>query len=365
MINALDFAVKMDDLQRTRFVEKAHPEELSSNQVLLEIDKFAFTSNNISYGVLGEQLHYWKFFPTGIDHGIIPAWGVAEVIVTNHPEIQVGQKFYGYYPMSTHLLMTVDKVSSKGFVDSTIHRQELPPIYNYYVNVAQDPAFTPDNEELVSIFRPLFGTSFLIDNYLVAKDFFQADQILVISASSKTAQALASQIAYNKEKRELNLSMIGLTSSKNQEFVQNLGWYDQVKSYNDIAHLNSGLKTIVVDFSGNHQLQYQLQNLFTDNLVYNCHVGFADWENMVGDSQLPKKAEFFFAPEHSEKLLKEWGPAKFQEKLGIAWHHFINDIQSKISIRRYVGAQELEQLYSKVLRGEIDPGHGNIVSLNQ
>ena len=133
-INALDFVVKIDDLQQTKLVEKTYSDELSSNQVLLEIDKFSFTSNNITYGVVGEQMNYWKFFPTQFGYGIIPAWGLANVVMSNHPDVQVGQRFYGYYPMSSHLLVTINNVSSKGFVDNTKHRQALPPIYNFYTN---------------------------------------------------------------------------------------------------------------------------------------------------------------------------------------------------------------------------------------
>ena len=310
-------------------------------------------------------MNYWKFFPTQSGSGIIPAWGLANVIISNHPDVRVGQRFYGYYPMSSHLLVTINNVSSKGFVDNTEHRQTLPPIYNFYTNTEQDPTFTPETEDLISIFRPLFVTSFLIDNHLAEQNFYKTSQILITSASSKTAQALASLLAHRKKENRLNFNLLGITSKKNVEFVRQLGSFDQTMTYEEIAHLNSNEKFIVIDFAGNHNIQFQLQTLLGDKLMYNCLVGLVDWQNLEGENPLPKKGEFFFAPAHAEKRQKEWGLSGFQQKIGIAWQQFMDAIQSTISIKEYIGVQELEKLYSDMLNGKIDPKHGNIVSLNK
>ncbi len=364
IIPASDFTVKVEALQKTEFVAKSYSEELLPNQVLLAIDEFAFTSNNITYGVVGEKMNYWSFFPTQPGYGIIPAWGVANVVVSNHSDVKAGQRFYGYYPMSTHLLVTVKNVGNKGFVDHATHRQALPSIYNFYTNTAQDPSFTPENERLISIFRPLFGTSFLLDDHLAEQHFYKASQILITSASSKTAQALACLLAHRKKENALNWNLIGLTSKKNVAFVSELGWYDQAISYDSVGQLNANEPCVVVDFAGNHNLQFQLQTLLKDHLVYNCLVGFVDWQNLEGENPLPKKGDFFFAPTHAEKRQKEWGSAKFQQHVGVAWQHFIKAIRSKVSIKKHIGVEGLAQLYSDILNGKIDPKDGHIVSLN-
>ena len=362
-IDGFDLIVKTDDLQHYKLVEKTYADELSSNQVLLEIDQFSFTSNNITYGVVGAQMHYWKFFPTLPGYGIIPAWGIATVAISSHPEVQEGQRFYGYYPMSSHLLVTLAKVSNTGFVDTTEHRQALPPIYNFYTNTAHDLGFTSQTENLISIFRPLFVTSFLIDDHLAEQHFYNATQILVTSASSKTAQALAYLLAHRKREHRLNFQLLGFTSNKNVAFVKQLGWYDQTMSYDEIGHLNSNEKCIVIDFAGNHNTQFQLQTILHNSLVYNCLVGLVDWQNLEGENPLPKEGTFFFAPAHAEKRQKAWGVAGFQQKVGIAWQHFIKAIQSEISIKEHTGSQGLEQLYLDMLHGKIDPKYGNIVRL--
>ena len=363
--DALDFVVKIDDLQQAKLVEKNYSDELLSNQVLLKIDKFSFTSNNITYGVVGERMNYWQFFPTQSGYGIIPAWGLADVVMSNHPDVQVGQRFYGYYPTSSHLLVTTNKISSRGFVDNTEHRQPLPPIYNFYTNTEHDPTIRPETEDLISLFRPLFVTSFLIDDHLAKQNFYQATQILITSASSKTAQALAHRLAHRKRENDLDVYLLGLTSESNVEFVRQLGWYDQVLSYDEIAHLNSNERSVVIDFTGNHNTQFQLQTLLKDELVYNCLVGLVDWQHMRGEHPLPRKGEFFFAPAHAEKRQKEWGVSEFQQKVGIAWQQFTDAIQSTILMKEHIGLEKLEQLYSDTLNGRIDPKYGNIVSLKR
>ncbi|MEM8895963.1 MAG: DUF2855 family protein [Bacteroidota bacterium] len=364
-IKAQDFMVNLTNLHESQILEKAYPEVLAPNQVLLEIDKFSLTSNNITYGVVGKQMNYWQFFPTQSGYGIIPAWGLANVIASNHPDIPVGQRYYGYYPMSTHLMVEAERVTGAGFVDNAAHRRALPPIYNYYTNTANDPSFSPETEDFISIFRPLFITSFLIDDHLAEQDYFGASRIILTSASSKTAQALACQLANRKKQAALDLEIEGLTSEQNIDFVNGLGCYDSAINYDEVTELNTGERYIVIDFTGNHNTQYQLQTVLGDNLVHNCLVGLVDWQNLEGDQKLPKKGEFFFAPTYAQRRQKEWGVSGFQQKVGAAWQQFMSTIQSSITLKEHIGTQALAQLYSDMLLGKIDPQHGNIVRLNK
>lgn len=51
--SGLDFLVTREDLRRTRFVPTEEPadSELRSGEVLLEIDRFGFSANNITAGL--------------------------------------------------------------------------------------------------------------------------------------------------------------------------------------------------------------------------------------------------------------------------------------------------------------------------
>ncbi|NKI32254.1 DUF2855 family protein [Croceivirga thetidis] len=363
IVSTTKLVVNKNNLQKTKVLEETYSDELAPNQVLFEVDTFSLTSNNITYGVLGEQLKYWQFFPAEEGYGIIPVWGFADVVVSNHPEVKVGQRFYGYYPMGTHLLVTAGRVSPFGFSDKTPHREGLASVYNFYSYTANDPSFTSETEALNALFRPLFTTSFLIDYHLVDENFFNATQIVITSASSKTAQALAFLLAERKKQHRLNINIVGLTSNTNLDFVKNLGWYDKVLPYDNLDQLNTNETFVVVDFTGNHNTQYQLQTTLGESLVYNCLVGLVDWQNLKGEKPLPKKGAIFFAPNHAAKRQQELGVAGFQQKIGIAWQQFINTIGSSLSVKEHHGAQELESVYKSMLNGKIDPQEGHMVRL--
>lgn len=75
---------------------------LDTGEILVKIEKFAYTANNITYAVAGDQIGYWQFFPAQGEQadgwGVIPVWGFAEVIESKTADIPVGDRLYGYFP---------------------------------------------------------------------------------------------------------------------------------------------------------------------------------------------------------------------------------------------------------------------------
>ena len=59
-------------------------DDLNDGEIIVEIESFAFTSNNVTYGVAGDMMGYWQFFPTTEDPGniwgCIPMWGFSKII---------------------------------------------------------------------------------------------------------------------------------------------------------------------------------------------------------------------------------------------------------------------------------------------
>ncbi len=72
-MKSTDFIVARNDLQDCRFIETQSPEAaaLVDEALLIKIDRFAFTANNITYAQLGEQLKYWSLFPAPENFGNI------------------------------------------------------------------------------------------------------------------------------------------------------------------------------------------------------------------------------------------------------------------------------------------------------
>ena len=56
------FLVNKYDLFEATFSDDNMPIS-KENEVILEIQRYAFTTNNITYAVIGDTLGYWNFFP--------------------------------------------------------------------------------------------------------------------------------------------------------------------------------------------------------------------------------------------------------------------------------------------------------------
>jgi uncharacterized protein DUF2855 len=91
------FIVARDAFQECKFIETNLPEanSLPDEALLIKVDRFAFTANNITYATLGEQLKYWQLFPAPEGFGNIPVWGLGEVIASRHPSIEIGERLFG------------------------------------------------------------------------------------------------------------------------------------------------------------------------------------------------------------------------------------------------------------------------------
>ena len=336
---------------------KSTLDSLEDGQILVKIHQFAFTSNNITYATVGELVGYWNFFPISKIEGIIPVWGFSEVVVSKSEEISVGERIYGYYPMASHLVMFPTKIRNGNFTDGIPHRAELPQIYNNYINTKSDPGYSVQGEAFQSIFRPLFTTSFLIDDFFFDNNFFDSKNIILTSASSKTAIGLA--FLLNKRKTNHDIKIIGLTSRANIDFVSELGFYDEVFSYNNMESIDTQ-KSSIVDFSGNHKTQSELQKKLGNHLLYNCLVGMVDWQNK---GTTPVNGTFFFAPTQATKRNKEWGSQVFQHKLAESWLSFTKNAKNWISIKETTSTKALSDLYLEMLDGKVDPSIGHIVKI--
>src|SRR6202171_5626552 len=213
-MNATDFIVARHDLQQCKLIETHLPDAtaLPEDALLIKIDRFAFTANNITYAVLGDQLKYWQLFPAPEDFGNIPVWGFGDVIASNHPGVAVGERLFGYFPMATHLVIEAADVSKRPLRAPAAHRQGVAPVYNAYARVGGDPAFAGRQGDYQALLRPLFMLSFLVDDFLNENAFYGARSVMLSSASSKTAFGLAHLL-----QRE-DIRVIGLTSTANADY---------------------------------------------------------------------------------------------------------------------------------------------------
>lgn len=170
----MDLLIDRSDLHNVEMVETPDRAALAPGQARLRVDCFSLTANNITYAAAGDFMKYWQFFPAPEGKGRVPVWGFADVVDSTTEGVSVGDRFYGYYTMSPELVVTPVQVGDGGFTDGAEHRQGLAFIYNRYNNTKTDPAYDGGSEDYQMIFRPLFTTAFLIDDFLADSDFFGA-----------------------------------------------------------------------------------------------------------------------------------------------------------------------------------------------
>lgn len=331
--------------------------QATEGEIIFKVDHFAFTANNITYAAFGDVMKYWDFFPVSDELGCVPVWGFADVIESNCDGIQVGERFYGYFPMATHLRVTPSKISQAGFADASPHRAHLSTIYNYYINTATDTGYASNNENLQMLFRPLFMTSFLIDDFLDDNAFFGAKQVVLSSASSKTAYGLAFLLAQRK-----NIKITGLTSASNMPFVNGLGLYTNAVTYDKITTLDPNLPTVFVDMAGSGEVRSNLHHHFNNNLSYSCSVGASHWDQMGSNDGLPgAKPTLFFAPDQAKKRNEEWGLSEMQKRSGQAWLNFIEQAGRATHPVRQSGDDAISKVYDDTLSGKTDPKYSYIL----
>jgi hypothetical protein len=351
-----DFLVKRDDLRECRIAESAPP-EVGPGQALLRVDTFGLTANNVTYAVMGEAMSYWDFFPAEDGWGRVPMWGFAEVERSEAEGVEVGTRVYGYLPPSSYLLVTPTGVNEQGFTDGSPHRAALPSAYHRYLASGHDLFYRSDTEDIQMLLRPLFFTSFLIDDQLADEGLTGRGPILISSASSKTAIAAAFLLA-----RREGVEPIGLTSPGNAEFVKGLGIYGRTVTYDEIASLDKGPATYV-DIAGDGAVRQAVHSHFGDELVHSMAVGITHWEELgTGQGDLPGPTPaFFFAPDRVVKRSTDWGPAGLEQRVAEAWHPFCEWTAGWLEAIHGQGFDSVKSAYLDVLESRIDPKTAHVL----
>jgi Protein of unknown function (DUF2855) len=354
-----DFLVKRDDLRECRIAESEAP-ELEPGQVLLRVDSFGLTANNITYAVLGQIMSYWNFFPAEEGWGRVPMWGFAQVEQSEAQGVDPGVRLYGYLPPSSHLVVTPVNAGADGFVDGSPQRAELPATYQRYAATDADPFYEAGTEDLQMLLRPLFFTSFLIDDQLVDEGLAARGPIVISSASSKTAIAAAFLLAQRE-----GVELVGLTSARSASFVEGLGVYGRTVTYDAIASLERGPATFV-DIAGDGNVRTAVHSHYGDELLHSMTVGVTHWEELgAGESELPgPPPTVFFAPDRLAKRSEDWGRLELQRRAAEAWRPFCEWVGGWLEVVHERGFDALQRVYLDVLEGRVDPKTANVLSLD-
>lgn len=340
-------------------VAEAISSDLAESEARLRLQSCAVTANNVTYAAAGFDLKYWSFFPTQVEgKGLVPVWGIAEVVESRSDVLTVGTRLYGFFPLAEELVMLPEAAGEKGVIDHAAHRSELPGLYNHYGRVTGDD---PHRDHLRALLQPLLATSYVLTDWLQDNGFFDAEQVIVGSASSKTGLGLCKFLS---EGTHRPARIIGLTSARNKAFVENLGTCDQVLTYDEIEALEQ-VPSVYVDMAGNAQVKAALHARLSDVLTHSAAVGISHWDQFnPGIALEGPKPEFFFAPVQIAKRQKEWGPGVMERKIAESWTGMAADASDWLEVKVHQGLDAAPEVWAALAAGKADPREGHIITFS-
>lgn len=334
-------------------------ESISDGQVLFRIDRFAMTANNITYAVAGDMLGYWDFFPTEDGWGRVPAMGWAEVVESAAAGIDVGGRYYGWFPMARYAAITATPTAD-GLRDDGDHRANHAAVYRGYLATGNDPWYQAgrDAEDRQALLRGLFLTGFLAEEFFADENYHGAEQVLVLSASSKTAIGFAQRAASRG-----GPSVVGLTSSGNTEFVRSLGYYDQVISYDALDEV-ADLPSVIIDMAGNSGLVAAIHNQLADKIGHSMTVGLSHHDAPPAQITAGPTPQLFFAPTEVARRLTEWGSEDYRQRTTNALLEFVEGSRSWLTVESATGAEATATTWAALHQGSIAPTTGMVATVH-
>jgi hypothetical protein len=352
------FLVDRQDITQAA-LQSIVPPDLVPGEARLEIESLALSANTLTYAATGGLLGYWKFFPVSGSAGLVPAWGIARVAQSRCELLPEGSRWFGFLPLASHFVVTPRMRGEARFTDAAPHRQELPANYNIYRNVDHDPFLLPGREEECALLRPLVILSFLIVEHLKARGVSAADQVMLTSASSKVALAVA-HLA-----RQAGCGYwLGLTSEKHSEFVRATGAYDRVATYQDIEWLDAA-PGILLDVSGNESVRTRIETRWAHSIKEALIVGATQWDAAQASFSRDARTSVFFAPDVMKASLAAGGPDVFEARFLEAWRSVLDWTPQWLTLERRTGAAGLASTYRDLLQGAVPPDRGLYVALSQ
>lgn len=337
---------------------------LENGEIKLTVDRFAFTANNITYAVMGEKLKYWDFYqPAGDDAsnwGIIPVWGFADVIESKSDDITVGERLFGYFPPAESLKLKPVSVTSDTLLEGAASRAHLPVGYNLYRRVNNEPGYNRSQDDERMLLFVLHLTAFCIHDMLESAQWHGAEQVVIISASSKTSSGLAAGLSLDEKAP----TVIGLTSNRNLDFVNATGIYDAAFTYDDLTQIDASKPTVVVDMSANTDVLSRLHTHLGDNMRFCSNVGLTHWEepqHAAGINQA--RSQMFFAPGHIQQRIQDWGSDEFERRSTAYVMRTIGMSRKWLKITELDGLTALAERYPDICAGRIPADEGLVVQL--
>ncbi|KAI9034045.1 hypothetical protein DFJ74DRAFT_762695 [Hyaloraphidium curvatum] len=367
------FSVKRNAIGTTRLDDTKLSSELADGEALLRIERFGFTSNNVTYAAIGDRFKYFDFFPAPEGFGVMPVWGIAVVEKTTPAaKLAAGERVYGYWPVDKWIKFRPEAVTASGFRVDRPQMDRSMAIYSNYTRLGADPAYDPSGDDFECLFRPLWTTGFWLGDVVLNHQprLYGAKHVIITSASAKTSYSAGFCTLF----MDKTVSVVGLTSQRNKSFVESMigVCYTSVATYDDLDSLPPASEgVVIVDVAGDQKV---LQSLWKKYGEEGCKgtitVGMSHFDPAAAGAApapgavAPIKQEMFFAPTWIVQRTKELGPEAVEKLRSAAWAASKSNFPKWVGkVTHAFGPKEFEEVYLKMLNGKTDGSEGFIGSM--
>jgi hypothetical protein len=329
--------------------------DLEPGEVRLAVEKFSLTANNVTYAWFGDgNVPFWNAFPAPPELGRVPLWSFVRVEESRNADIPVGRRYFGFVPMASHHTVQAD-VTPQGFVDTSPQRAFLPAWYLTFQSVGE-----PDSlDDYRAIMRPVFPASFNLADLVERQVALGAESLIITSASCKTAIGLADELLA----RGVEIATLALTSARNKIFVEGLGVYGEVATYDAIESAAVPAPAVFIDFTGAADLRRAVYRHFAPSLAYGVLVGLTHpgAEDVAPPGLPDPQPGFFFTPMIEDQAIAEEGADAYYSRYLQSETRFLQQMASWLQLRQGQGPAALVEAFQGLLAGDQDPEVGRIL----
>ena len=277
------------------------------------------------------------------------------------PDIAVGGRYFGFYPMATDVVIDAAPHGS-AFRDVGPHRAEHAATYTDFRDVTTDVMFRPEQADEYLLLWGVFMTSFLVDDYLADNDFLGATQTLVTSASSKTSICLAQCLAERDGHR-----CIGLTSRAQPRLRRG------PRPLRRGDHLRRGRPTRPIECVdvGRHGRErfgprcdpHALRRR-TEVVTHRRRHPLAG-SGGNGGHAARTDTRVLLRPGTISEARRRVGADELDARIARSFHQLLDTTDEWLTVERRSGAEGVTSVYRSLLEGRAEPAIGYVVSMNQ
>lgn len=321
-----------------------------------------------------------KDTPIGKDYMSPVVWGIAEVTSTTIEGVEVGTQYLGLLPIGDSISFA--KASLKKEDGSiVVDRPSTFYAYNSFNKIESGTAMSTSCEysDLALVCFPGIVTGHGLYFRMSEQNCYGADSIVVTSASSKVALAMALYMKNDPNRKFENILIIGYTSNNNMQFCKQTGLYDSLFCYDDV--LPSGKKYVVVDIAGRADIYTRNKNEEGVDIIKLLVIGnssgiedkkstfstfttYAKMKMIMGMMGLPSRLhswmprpnqELYLIWEDMAAMEKKWGKDKLKDIQKESSFTFCKAAKKWMSIREAKTEEEIGEAFVDILEGSVPP----------